>query len=193
MATERVGKYFDDAKILIAGGSLPKVQAEIRKLTTYLQKHQTESIPEGAKTKLFGTIEAYNRLANTNLSDEGLVDCVSSLLGSYLQLPEGKLVSATHKKKALIWIQELNASSGSSSAPTAVTKQTISSWSLEGVNEDGTITLLNVADSERWQEDYNPRNLSAFIAKILELQGQAEAVIVDIDESTDTIVDVHLQ
>jgi hypothetical protein len=193
MATERVGKYLDDAKTLIAGGSQPKIQAEIRKLTTYLQKHQTESIPEGAKTKLFGAIEAYYRLACVNLSDEGLVDCVSSLLGSYLQLPEGKLVSAAHKKKALVWIQELNASSGSSSKDTKTTKSTISSWTLEGINENGTVTLLSVADSERWLEDCKPRNLSEFISKISELQDQGDVVVVEMDESCGNIVDVHLQ
>lgn len=193
---ERVNKYYDDGKALLGGGNCPKIMAEIRKLTTYLQKHQTESIPEGVKTKLFGIIELYYRYVKGDTTNESLLECVSSLLSSYLQLPEGKLVAASHKKKALQWIQELNAIAGNnglSGKTGAAASTSVSTWSLESINDDGTITLLNLKNSELWKEDYMPVNLSEHMATILSLQGEMEeaaAVIIELDEGSDTIVGV---
>ena len=189
-AAERISKYLDDSKLLISSGNIPKLLAEIKKLTSYLQKHQTETVPEGAKTKLFGTIDAYYRLACIPAAQENLVDCVTALIGSYLQLPEGKLVSATHKKKALTWFQELNVAPSDAPNDTAQSP-TITTWSLEGINDDGSITLLNVANSEDWKEDYVPSNLQDHIGALQKLQAEEEAVLVDISNSTDSILAVR--
>lgn len=187
-AAERVGRYYDDAKVLISSGSLSKIMAEVKKLTVYLQKHQTESIPEGAKTKLYGAIETYYRHAKYDLKNEPLIECVSSLLGSYLQLPEGKLVSATNKKKVLQWIQELCIPSDClASGPSCGPHAMLSSWSLESLNDDGTITLLSTADSEVWKEDYRPANLTEHMEAILRWQSEGTSLYIDLDERSNTI------
>jgi hypothetical protein len=192
---DRVAKYYDDGKDLVGGGNSAKIMSEIRKLATYLQKHQTEAIAEGAKTKLFGTVEMYYRYAKGNLMNEAVVDCVSSLLSAYLQLPEGKLVSATHKKKVLQWVQEFT--SGSSSAPSSggaggKAATVVTTWSVEGVNDDGSLTLLSAADSELWKENFMPVNLKEYIATILTLQEDAAGtVLVDLDEQRSSVVNVR--
>jgi hypothetical protein len=192
---DRVAKYYDDGRDLVGGGNSAKIMSEIRKLATYLQKHQTEAIAEGAKTKLFGTVEMYYRYAKGNLTNEAVVDCVSSLLSAYLQLPEGKLVSATHKKKVLQWVQEFT--SGSSSAPSSggaggKAATVVTTWSVEGVNDDGSLTLLSAADSELWKENFMPVNLKEYIATILTLQEDAAGtVLVDLDEQRSSVVNVR--
>jgi hypothetical protein len=192
---DRVAKYYDDGKDLVGGGNSAKIMSEIRKLATYLQKHQTEAIAEGAKTKLFGTVEMYYRYAKGNLTNEAVVDCVSSLLSAYLQLPEGKLVSATHKKKVLQWAQDFT--SGSDSAPSSggaggKAASVVTTWSVEGVNDDGSLTLLSAADSELWKENFMPVNLKEYITTILTLQEDAAGtVLVDLDEQRSWVVNVR--
>jgi hypothetical protein len=189
---DRVAKYYDDGKDLVGGGNSAKIMSEIRKLATYLQKHQTEAIAEGAKTKLFGTVEMYYRYAKGNLTNEAVVDCVSSLLSAYLQLPEGKLVSATHKKKVLQWAQEFTSGSGSTPPEDGRAASVVTTWSVEGVNDDGSLTLLSAADCELWKENFMPVNLKEYIATILTLQEDAAGtVLVDLDEQRSSVVNVR--
>lgn len=193
MATDRINKYFDDAKTLIAFGNIPKILAEVKKLSSYLQKHQTETVPEGAKTKLFGAVDAFYRYGCNNLGNESLVDCISTLIGTYLQLPEGKLVTASNKKKALTWLQEFNVASNSSlGSDLKIPMKDPTSWSIESINEDGTVTLLSTKNSELWKEDYVPANLSEHMTNILNLQNDHDSVIIELDEETDMIVGVQV-
>ena len=193
MATDRINKYFDDAKTLITFGNIPKILAEVKKLSSYLQKHQTETVPEGAKTKLFGAVDAFYRYGCNNLGNESLVDCISTLIGTYLQLPEGKLVTASNKKKALLWLQEFNVASNSSIvSDLKIPKKDPTSWSIESINEDGTVTLLSTKNSELWKEDYVPANLSEHMTNILSLQNDHDSVIIELDEESAMIVGVQV-
>jgi hypothetical protein len=105
-AAERIDKFFEDASRFTASKNAAKITSEAKKLAVWLQKHQSESIPEGSKAKLMSTVEVYYRYGK--MVPE-LADAARNLIDDLLKLPEGKLVSAKGKNKALRWL-------GSSSA-----------------------------------------------------------------------------
>jgi hypothetical protein len=205
-----------------------KIISEVKKLTTWLQKHQNEIINDNMKIKLFTIIEMYyryslsiimsnNNKVNNNSSsvsinktknnmkdqviltttittttttnnsgDDGsnndnnahlLSDIILSLLTTYLQLPEGKLLNSKDKKKILSWLQNYNnnngmtndgisdekSSNGRSSSSSSSRSSNISNiWSVEEIKDDNTVTLLNKVNYELWKEDYNISNIHQY-------------------------------
>lgn len=190
MAADRIAKYLDDSKDLLLGGNQAKIVSEVKKLSSYLLKHQNETVPDGAKTKLLSTIDAYYRYCSVPSTSESTREEVANLLGTYLQLPEGKLVSATNKKKALNWIQELTSvkEDGGSKSVTSAVKYT--SWIVTGITDSGELTLLNEGNSELWREDYRPANIASFMDVLRNLSAESDSVIVKINESDNTIVEM---
>lgn len=192
MATERISKYLDDAAALVQQGNVQKIAAEVKKLTTYIQKHQNETVPDGSKTKLFGAIEMYYRFAGRHSDfDICLKDTVYTLLSCFLQLPEGKLVTASSKRKVLAWQQELCAEP--SMIENGSNRKTISKWVVDTVNANGSLAVFNANDNELWRENYQPHNLALFIDDIrskISPDGLVTAVLC-VDDTTETIVQVE--
>ena len=203
-SSDRIQKFLDDAKILLvkssesstststasqslqsvefvnldalSGSLLSKTLAEIKRLRIWMQKHQSESVPDGAKAKLLAAVELYNRffivqsgrIKTTSAAGEytklsavrdQLYDGVHSLVSDYLQMPEGKLLSGRDKKKALAWIEGLvrlsvgaETSTSSSSSSSSSSRDSGMAWILQGINDDGTIVLLSSSDCELWKE-----------------------------------------
>jgi hypothetical protein len=196
MATDRVGKYFEDAGPLIASSNTPKICAEIKKLATYLQKHQNEVVTDAAKTKLTSTVEMYYRsVCSLCISDVSSLDCLSVLLSTYLQMPEGKLVAAKDKKKTLNWLNDLN---GLMNQCENNNKQEgnfkpCSVWSIEDLNMvTKELTLLSTENTEVWKEDFRAANIDEFFSEIVSLRENAEhdCILLHLNDSTETIVSV---
>jgi hypothetical protein len=191
MASERIQKYLEDAQKYVAGQSTSKVLAELKKLNTWLQKHQNESVPEGAKAKLISTVEVYLKYCTSPGAEAALLEAVANVVGSYLQLPEGKLVSASYKKKALAWHQDL-AALESGQADNGL-EPIISQWFVDTINKDGTISLLQVDNSEVWRENYSPLNLAEYLENMRALCGEHESVVVELDEQSNRIVALRVE
>lgn len=192
MATERIESYFETSKQLIAAKNWPKILAEVKKLATYILKHQNETVPDGTKTKLLQTIEGYYRFYLSSGSNPTAQEAIVTLLGTYLQLPEGKLLSATIKKKVLVWYQDLSAAMddntpSSSTAPVVVNTK----WLVQTIDEKGSLTLLSATNDQLWKEDYTPANVKDFAVQINALLDEEADVVIELNEATNTIVSVN--
>lgn len=190
MATERIAKYLDDSKDLLQIANQSKIVSEVRKLASYLLKHQNETVPDGAKTKLASTMEAYYRYCSLPSVSESTRGEVSNLLGTYLQLPEGKLVSASVKRKVLNWFQELNCSSDNSAQKDGIRTAHYSSWIVICMADSGELTLLNESSSELWKEEFKADNIASYVEVLRKLTDESDNVVVKINESNNTIVEV---
>ncbi|KAJ1431817.1 hypothetical protein B484DRAFT_448190 [Ochromonadaceae sp. CCMP2298] len=193
MASERIEKYLEDAKKHVAGQSTSKILAEMKKINTWLQKHQNESVPEGAKTKLISTVEVYFKYCTRPGAEAGLLEAASDVVGSYLQLPEGKLVSANYKKKALAWHQDIAALESGKAASSSAFDSIISHWFLDTLNDDGTLNLLNKDNSEIWLENYSPLNLADYLENMRSLCSENDSVVVELDERFNIIRAVRVE
>jgi hypothetical protein len=194
MATERIEAYFENSKQLILAKNWQKALPELRKLATYLLKHQNETVPDGAKGKLLQTIEGYYRfyLQSESNSVAQALDAVVALLGTYLQLPEGKLLSATIKKKVLVWYQGLSATPQESSQ-SAKLVSTNSTWLVQTINEKGALTLLSASDDQLWKEDFSPSNPQEFAEQISALLAEDFDVLMELNESNNAIISISAQ
>lgn len=188
---DRISKYFDDAKEIITEirkGKNIKLVNEVKKLSNWLQKHQNECVSDGIKGKLMSTVEIYYRHGSSVIVDNLALEAICILLETYLQLPEGKLVTAKDKKKALAWLQEFSARTASCD-PTKSTK-VISKWFIDTVHDDESLTLLSTLDSENWKEHFVAINAALFLPTIKELSNDCDVLVLDIDENTNAIVAV---
>ncbi len=202
-AAERVSKFYDDATLLtsaptnLTNNTTNKLISEIMKLKSWLQKHQNEVLQDSIKTKLLQCIEMYYRKVFHR--HESLVDPVTDLLGCYLQLPEGKLLSSKDKRKVLQWINSLSSlgsgdslpkGSSSNSSPARVVSST---WIVQSVDYNNnknisTLTLLNAENDELWKEDVAVE--VDLVDKIAELMDTCDNIIVEVDNSTDRVIGI---
>ena len=146
-SASRVERYCEDAANIVKSGVEPKLLSEVKKLRTWLQKHQSETLPDGAKQKLLSTVETYflycrNTRPERFNGDVG--DAVAGLVDDLLKLPEGKLVAAKSKQKALKWLEatkmsgEADASSSSGGGGDGRTK-----WVVADIDEEtGKLMLM---------------------------------------------------
>lgn len=120
--------------------------------------------------------------SNGNHDNDALLlsDIILSLLTTYLQLPEGKLLNSKDKKKILLWLKSYNNNdnnnngmtsdvfSGEKSSNGSICSNIIDSniWSVEEIKDDNTITLLNKVNYELWKEDYNISNIHQYIDEL---------------------------
>lgn len=109
-AAERVDKFQIDSQTLLKSNNHVKIISEMKKLSQWLQKHQSEIIPDNHKQILLGVIESYYTYYCSSIQNREatLLDAVSLLVDDCLKLPEGKLINSKGKKKALKWIDTLN-------------------------------------------------------------------------------------
>ena len=187
---------FVNLDVLLSGSLLPKIIAEIKRLRTWMQKHQSESVPDGAKAKLLATVDFYHRFFIVQLGRikimsaagndkklsvvrDQLHEGVHSLVSDYLQMPEGKLLSGRDKKKALAWIEGLVRLGAGEEASIATSSGSSSSsisgatWILQGINDDGTIVLLSSIDCELWKESVHVLDKS-LLASLRTLQAEVD-------------------
>jgi len=111
---DRVDKFSTDCQTLLKTNNTSKIISEIKKLSLWLQKHQSEIIPDNHKQLLLTTIESYYNYYSQN-RDSLLLDAVMLLVDDCLKLPEGKLINSKGKKRALKWIDVLHSYQSSSS------------------------------------------------------------------------------
>ncbi len=183
---DRIEKFFSDQLTVLSAYNRSKVSSEIGKLKQWLVKHQDEVIPDASKQKLLSILERYNRAAG-NFAD--IRSSVSDLFSDYLQMPEGKLVSAKDKSKVLKWIQNIGATtdddSCSSGGATVVKKA--SRWTVESIDEaKKTVTLLSTEDEELWKEDFAVE--SALFNQIKASFDAGSSCVVEIGDSGNKLV-----
>eukprot|EP01038_Epipyxis_sp_PR26KG_P014277 gene14277-19154_t len=197
-AAERVGKFHEDIDKLKSisisssnGKMIPKLISESNKLQKWLQKHQNETIPDNMKTKLYMTIDQIHSYYKRNILDtnDGFENSVSSLLGTYLQLPEGKLLGAKDKKKVLLWLQNLSLPS-SGEMNDLIILNTI--WIVHSINNDNTLTIENKYDSELWNEAFAVNEQSQF-DMISEAINNEMTVQIEIDNNSSKIINVNIE
>eukprot|EP01036_Dinobryon_divergens_P023421 gene23421-31766_t len=185
---------FVNLDVLLSGSLLAKTIAEIKRLRTWMQKHQSESVPDGAKAKLLAAVDFYYRFflfqfgriktmsaagneKKLSAVRDQLHEGVHSLVSDYLQMPEGKLLSGRDKKKALTWIEGLVKLGAGEEASITTTSSSSSvndaTWILQGINDDGTIILLNSIDCELWKESVRVLDKSLLVS-LRTLQAEAD-------------------
>ncbi len=196
---ERILKFYDDATNLLSnklesnqrGGYESKVITEINRLRTWIQKHQDDVISESGKTKLFQTLELYYS-SSLNVDkgfSDSCKDTVFNLLSDYLQLPEGKLLSAKDKKKVLSWTSKFVETSR---APVNTSNATnISEWYAYSGDSEDNFQLMNSKNEEDWKEGVTTvsKALQQELNALLEEKGDsADSVIVLYNEELNKIV-----
>lgn len=211
-AAERVNKFYEDSLLVInqipSKSSSAKIIAEINKLKTWMQKHQHETLPDGQKGKLLQTLEVYNRYSispGSFLDKEKVIDVVGELLSDYLQLPEGRLVTANYKKKVLNWraallaciVDSAGSEAGTGTGKASKSDSNITRWTVEGIDSKAKqMTLLNIDNQELWKEDFRIKDKTLFkTMEVLYLRAgeEGKTVAVDLDEENDAIVATVLQ
>lgn len=188
MATERIEAYFDTSKQLIGSKNWQKIVPEVKKLSTYLLKHQNETVPDGAKGKLLQVIEGYYRFLLLSEANSAAQDAIVALLGTYLQLPEGKLLSATIKKKVLVWYQGLSTAMAEAPASNVALAVSSTTWLVQSMDERESLVLLSATNDELWKEDYRPRNIKDFAVQIAALLEDNAEITLEINDSDNTII-----
>lgn len=192
-SNERVVKFQEDADKLLQSvditnnKSIQKIIAEIGKLKTWLQKHQNDLLQDPIKGKLFHIVENYFHFSMKHKSIEDLLDQTHSLISDLLQMPEGKLISAKDKKKALNWLSSF---SSNPTIDTQIINNMKTQWYLEGINDSKSVTLLNVDNEELWKENF-PVNDNALFKELKRNYENGIPLIIEIDESTQTILQHH--
>eukprot|EP00798_Chlamydomonas_sp_ICE-L_P009087 gene9087-16210_t len=117
-SAERVQKFEEDAKALISSSTLKetKVLSEVKRLRTWLTKHQDDAIPAGDQGKLWNCVRSYRSVPNQS---EALDSATLSLLEDYLKMPEGKLVNGKSKQTALKMYESSAGGAGSAAGGTS--------------------------------------------------------------------------
>lgn len=208
---EKTSQLKSDSGILLR--IIPKLTSEINKLRVWLQKHQNESVADGFKNKLFLLVDLFYRFYINNLKALSVSDLLNlkntiysyyetlfNLMSDYLQLPEGKLVSAKDKKKVMTWsgnlIEIKNPQKSNLNAKS--NNETINSfWILQDINKDNTLSLLNKENSELWKENFRikDKELIISIKNLFETcqEGNSKSLIIKINESSDEVVETTLE
>eukprot|EP00759_Apiculatamorpha_spiralis_P042118 PhF_6_TR40408/c2_g1_i5/m.60221 len=155
-SAERIDKFFDDiTPHLSTSTTWPKLRPECDKLSTWIFKHQDESIPEGAKQKLFTIIQSLYKVAsNTSPPPTPLtLESIHKVLETYLQVPEGKLVSSKAKQSVLKWLEALRGMAasqpGGSAIPVVPTKRyLITDVSQNTKTKTTTVSVVDLETNE---------------------------------------------
>ena len=88
---QRIEKFHEDCIILIKLKNVAKLVTEIKKLSVWMQKHQSQTVPDNHKQLLLTTLELYyNYLKNQNFEEkcyDAVHDAVYKLADDYLKLP----------------------------------------------------------------------------------------------------------
>ena len=56
-SVDRIQKFAEDQTLLVSSTKHAKIKSEIRSLSSWLVKHQNESIPDSSKGKIFTMLE----------------------------------------------------------------------------------------------------------------------------------------
>ena len=135
MATKvgRIQKFADDqTSLLVPTMKHSKIISEIKIFGTWLVKHQSESIPDGAKGTILTIMEKYNRASGYWLD---IRPAVSELFSTFLQLPEGKLLSTKGKNKVLVWLNNMT-NQDLIDDENEVNTEVLSKWTVESINTE---------------------------------------------------------
>lgn len=176
----RVDRYYLDGIAIVKSGVEPKMCSEIKKLRQWLTKHQTEMLPDGAKQKLLSAVEAYFLYCCKRPDRfEGEVgDVVTSLVSDLLKLPEGKLISAKSKLKALKWLETTAVSKEASVSPTPSSS---TRWVVGDIDEAGKLMLMSERPgSSDLIEDFTVDD-GALLARIQETFDREAPVLLELD------------
>jgi hypothetical protein len=152
----------------------------MKRLRTWLGKHQEEMLNDSGKQKLIGTVEAYFRFcskADPTFESE-LGETAQALISDLLKLPEGKLIrNSGGKSKALKWLDATQQSSKSGGKPAASASTT--SWNVADVDAKGKLTLMS-ANGDDMCEDVAVTD-AAMLKRIRSAFEADETVTVELD------------
>lgn len=193
MSTERIEKFQNDVSKLIAEKKIVKIIAEVRRLETWLQKHQTEAVPDNHKQILFSVIESYYNFFMQTKNVE-VLDATTSLVDSSLKLPEGKLINAKSKKKALKWLDNLSFAQNTTTSKSTKSKSSNDTqlsadfrYVLLDISEaDSTVCVMELEASQSIQENISIS--TELLSKVKENFENGDNVLVSVDENKQTIV-----
>ena len=190
MSDARAEKYYEDAVHICKSGVEPKMLSEIRKLRTWLQKHQSETLTDGAKQKLLAATECYYLYCvKREERFEGEVGgLVTELVEDLLKLPEGKLISAKSKTKALKWLETTKLSFEASTETVISTTR----WVVGDIDESGRLMMMSERPgSDELIEDFVVHDLET-LTKIREYFQFEAPILVDLDMNREKVVSVHV-
>ena len=153
MASERIDKFFDDARHWTDPNARNdgKAMTEMSRLSKWMIKHQSESVGDGSKNRLLSVVELFFRYIPRDTSSEAtvqLTEAKSALISDYLKLPEGKLVNSKLKRRALSWIEQLSTQSNEEPAVQDCEYELGQRWMVADIAEDQTLSLMR-EDVER--------------------------------------------
>lgn len=183
MAAERIDLFHSDCVKLTTGSGFndKRINSECQRLSKWLQKHQEETVTDGAKTKLVSVVQEYYKIG---LREVSVRDAVYALVDDYLKLPEGKLVTSKAKQSCLRWLDALN---GANNAGDGVSASTTTKYMVADIDEHGKLLLMSPnPNSEEFIEDYEVRN-SDTGRKIKICFEECGYVSVEVDESNEIV------
>jgi hypothetical protein len=147
MSSERIEKFQTDCEYLLRIKNIPKIVVEIRKLCTWIQKHQNGIVPDSHKQILLSIIESYVQLLLKEQNNL-LIDIIINLVDDYLKLPEGKLVNSKGKKKALKWLEILAGIQNNSDTENLNVQSPIRYLVIDMDQESKKLTVVNEKDQD---------------------------------------------
>ena len=148
----RIDRYYEDACQLTSQvpSTDQKMISEIKKLRQWIQRHQSETVPDSSKIKLLSVIQTYFKFYSKreiSTFDDELGDIIHGAVSDILRIPEGKLTNSKHKSKALKWLETISTSSSSSSLPSSPrrlprTESKIKRYVVAEINDSGKLVLM---------------------------------------------------
>lgn len=166
-SSDRISMYLDTFVSLTRDSRVnsTKFISEINKLRIWLQKHQSECVPDNSKQKLFTIFEICYRF---QLQDSNLSESIHALFSDSLALPEGKLLTSKSKKKLLSWLHEPTISRD------AIENENNSQgkWILVDISENYMMSIVSEGDDSQLDNITSEKfELNERIRKCFESEG----------------------
>ena len=189
MSDARAEKYYEDAVLVCKSGVEPKMCTEVRKLRTWIQKHQTDTLTDGAKQKLLSAVECYFLycMKRSGKFEEEVGGLVTDLVEDLLKIPEGKLISAKSKTKALKWLENTTLSNEAAAGTETSASNTRSRWVVGDIDESGRLMLMSERPgSDELIEDFVVHDLEKR-KKIQEYFQNEAPILVELDMNRELV------
>lgn len=187
-SADRIVKFEQDAQKLLQQRPMnaAKISAEIKRLRTWLHKHQDDAVPGSAQNKLWTSVRSYNAVKDDD--DNKIADAARGLLDDYLQIPEGKLCTSKTKQTALKLLQSLDGGGGVAPAEAAA-QSTDEVWIVSEAGEDEASLCFTLMSEDGADILENVKAETADLAKSIAAAFQTQdEVLVRVRRGTDSSI-----
>lgn len=193
----RCGKFWDDGQALVAAAAdaarleqtQTKIFKELRTMSRFLQRNQSQRFSDAAQQKLVDCVGHYVALGKQAGAMLPVAEAVFQVIKDGLAMPFN-VVGTKQKKRLLKWYNELIAVVGGDPDATVEGAETQPSieWSVVDIDEDGYLSLLQPETGDT-SESFQVKKKSAEFKRIKKALDEHEVAVVTCG---DDIVDIRV-